>query len=212
MESDANEFMYKLVIIGESGVGKSNLLLRFTRDEFEPEKKFTIGVEFATRTIEYENNVIRAQIWDTAGQEKYRAITDAYYRGAEGAMVVYDVSKRESFESIERWLDELKAGCDPDVAIMIVGNKADLKQEREVTESEGTEFAQQQQSYFIETSALDGSNVEKAFQDLLIEIYKKKTKKVETNTTAPTEKPAVEDKPVNIEKHDKNDKGDKKCC
>ena len=134
MESEG-ECTYKLVIIGESGVGKSNLLLRFTRNEFEPEKKFTIGVEFSTRTIEYDNKTIRAQIWDTAGQEKYRAITDAYYRGAEGALVVYDVSKKDTFTLVARWLEELKKGCDSDIVIMIVGNKADLSQEREVNES-----------------------------------------------------------------------------
>ena len=97
---DNQECVYKLVIIGESGVGKSNLLLRFTRNEFEPEKKFTIGVEFATRTIEHDGRTIRAQIWDTAGQEKYRAITDAYYRGAEGALVVFDVTKKDTFTSM----------------------------------------------------------------------------------------------------------------
>ena len=210
MDSEG-ECMYKLVIIGESGVGKSNLLLRFTRNEFEPEKKFTIGVEFATRTIEHDGKVIRAQIWDTAGQEKYRAITDAYYRGAEGALVVYDVSKKDTFTSVERWLQELKNGCDSDIVIMIVGNKADLTQEREVNENEGVEFAQKQKAFFIETSALDGTNVEKAFSDILIQIYKRKNNGVKKEENVETSKPKVEDK-VDIGKPQTKDESGKKCC
>ncbi|EKE39771.1 Rab family GTPase [Entamoeba nuttalli P19] len=207
------ECMYKLVIIGESGVGKSNLLLRFTRNEFEPEKKFTIGVEFATRTIEYEGKTIRAQIWDTAGQEKYRAITDAYYRGAEGAMCVYDVSKKDSFDAIERWMNELKNGCDSDITIMIVGNKADLKQEREVNTSDGTEFAQKHSAFFIETSALDGTNVEKAFSDLLIQIYKKKNATLKSDSVpSDNSKPKTEEKVDISQTQSAQTQGGKKCC
>ncbi|ELP90486.1 rab11, putative [Entamoeba invadens IP1] len=202
-------FSLEVVIIGESGVGKSNLLLRFTRNEYEPEKKFTIGVEFATRTIEYDGKTIRAQIWDTAGQEKYRAITDAYYRGAEGAVCVYDVSKKDTFTAIDRWMTELKAGCGDDVVIMIVGNKSDLEQERDVKPSEGEEFAQRHNSFFMETSALTGNNVEKAFTELLVHIYKKKNTTITPEKTAETQKPSVEDR-VNINKQSSEEK--KKCC
>ena len=119
--------MFKCVIIGDTGVGKSNLLSRFARDEFTKDSKSTIGVEFATRQIEHDGKTIEAQVWDTAGQERYRAITAAYYRGAIGALLVYDITKRESFENCERWLRELRAHADPSIVAMLVGNKCDLR-------------------------------------------------------------------------------------
>ncbi|CAJ1353595.1 unnamed protein product [Effrenium voratum] len=103
---DDYDYLFKVVLIGDSGVGKSNLLSRFTRDEFNLESKSTIGVEFATKSITTNGKVIKAQIWDTAGQERYRAITSAYYRGAVGALLVYDISKRVTFENLERWLQD----------------------------------------------------------------------------------------------------------
>jgi len=106
---DEYDFLFKIVLIGDSGVGKSNLLSRFTRNEFNLESKSTIGVEFATKSITTENKTIKAQIWDTAGQERYRAITSAYYRGAVGALLVYDIAKRTSYDNVSRWLKELRA-------------------------------------------------------------------------------------------------------
>ena len=106
---DKYDYLFKVVVIGDSGVGKSNLLSRFTRNEFNLESKSTIGVEFATRTVSMEGKTIKAQIWDTAGQERYRAITSAYYRGAVGALVVYDITKDVSFTNVSKWLAELKA-------------------------------------------------------------------------------------------------------
>ena len=126
------EYMFKTVIIGDSGVGKSNLLSRFTKDEFIKDSKSTIGVEFATRQIEHDGKRIEAQVWDTAGQERYRAITAAYYRGAIGALLVYDITKRESFENCERWLRELRAHADPSIVAMLVGNKCDLRHMKQV--------------------------------------------------------------------------------
>ena len=106
---DKYDYLFKVVVIGDSGVGKSNLLSRFTRNEFNLESKSTIGVEFATRTVSMEGKTIKAQIWDTAGQERYRAITSAYYRGAVGALVVYEITKDVSFTNVSKWLAELKA-------------------------------------------------------------------------------------------------------
>ena len=126
------EYMFKCVIIGDSGVGKSNLLSRFTKDEFSKDSKSTIGVEFATRQIQHDGKTIEAQVWDTAGQERYRAITAAYYRGAIGALLVYDITKRESFENCERWLRELRAHADPSIVAMLVGNKCDLRHMKQV--------------------------------------------------------------------------------
>ncbi|KAF8822100.1 Ras-related protein Rab11 [Cardiosporidium cionae] len=172
-------FLYKLVLIGDSGVGKSNLLAKFARDEFNLESKSTIGVEFATKTVTLEEReVIKAQIWDTAGQERYRSITSAYYRGAKGALLVYDISKRVTFENVERWLNELRHHSDENVVILLVGNKCDLKHLRAVSQAEATEFAGRENLAFIETSALDSTNVEEAFYQILHEIYSLYKKKV----------------------------------
>ncbi|CAO2641653.1 Ras-related protein Rab-11B [Lemmus lemmus] len=130
-----------VVLIGDSGVGKSNLLSRFTRNEFNLESKSTIGVEFATRSIQVDGKTIKAQIWDTAGQERYRAITSAYYRGAVGALLVYDIAKHLTYENVERWLKELRDHADSNIVIMLVGNKSDLRHLRAVPTDEARAFA-----------------------------------------------------------------------
>lgn len=130
-----------VVLIGDSGVGKSNLLSRFTRNEFNLDSKSTIGVEFATRSIQVDSKTIKAQIWDTAGQERYRAITSAYYRGAVGALLVYDISKHQTYENVTRWLKELRAHADANIVIMLVGNKSDLRHLRAVPTDEAKAFA-----------------------------------------------------------------------
>uniref|UniRef100_A0A4W6BPA1 small monomeric GTPase n=1 Tax=Lates calcarifer TaxID=8187 RepID=A0A4W6BPA1_LATCA len=160
-----------MVLIGDSGVGKSNLLSRFTRNEFNLESKSTIGVEFATRSIQVEGKTIKAQIWDTAGQERYRAITSAYYRGAVGALLVYDIAKHLTYENAERWLKELQDHADSNIVIMLVGNKSDLRHLRAVPTDEAKAFAEKHGLSFLETSALDSSNVELAFQTILTAIY-----------------------------------------
>lgn len=171
------DYLFKIVLIGDSGVGKSNLLSRFTRNEFTLESKSTIGVEFATRTLQVEGKTIKAQIWDTAGQERYRAITSAYYRGALGALLVYDVTKPTTFENISRWLKELRDHADSNIVIMLIGNKTDLKHLQAVNSEEAQSFAEKEGLSFIETSALESVNVEKAFQINLGEIYRICSKK-----------------------------------
>eukprot|EP01147_Barroeca_monosierra_P007508 gene7508-563_t len=166
------DFLFKIVLIGDSGVGKSNLLSRFTRNEFNLESKSTIGVEFATRSINVDGKTIKAQIWDTAGQERYRAITSAYYRGAVGALLVYDIAKHQTYENVDRWLKELRDHADSNIVIMLVGNKSDLKHLRAVPKEEATKFAEENDLSFIETSALDASNVEDAFKNILTSIYR----------------------------------------
>jgi Ras-related protein Rab-11A len=160
------------VLIGDSGVGKSNLLSRFTRNEFNLEGKSTIGVEFATKSIVVDNKTIKAQIWDTAGQERYRAITSAYYRGAVGALLVYDISKQITYDNVARWLKELRDHADQNIVIMLVGNKKDLRQMRQVPTDAAKQFCEQNRLFFIETSALADSNVGTAFSTILKEIYR----------------------------------------
>ncbi|KAF2156211.1 putative ras GTPase Rab11 [Myriangium duriaei CBS 260.36] len=172
MANDEYDFLFKVVLIGDSGVGKSNLLSRFTRNEFNLDTKSTIGVEFATRSIQVDAKTIKAQIWDTAGQERYRAITSAYYRGAVGALLVYDISKHQTYENVIRWLKELREHADSNIVIMLVGNKSDLRHLRAVPTEEAKQFASENNLSFIETSALDASNVELAFQNILTEIYR----------------------------------------
>merc|ERR1712194_493829 len=171
-EGDEYDYLFKVVLIGDSGVGKSNLLTRFTRNEFNRESKSTIGVEFATQTIQVEKKMIKAQIWDTAGQERYRAITSAYYRGAVGALLVYDISKHSTFENVERWLKELRDHAEANIVVMLVGNKSDLRHLRAVETDEAMAFSEQHNLAFIETSALDSSGVDTAFQRILTEIYR----------------------------------------
>ncbi|KAJ0734388.1 putative small GTP-binding protein [Helianthus annuus] len=174
---DEYDYLFKVVLIGDSGVGKSNLLSRFTRNEFSLESKSTIGVEFATRTLQVEGKTVKAQIWDTAGQERYRAITSAYYRGALGALLVYDVTKPTTFDNVSRWLKELRDHADSNIVIMLIGNKTDLRHLRAVATEDAQTFAGKEGLSFIETSALEAVNVEKAFQMILGEIYRIISKK-----------------------------------
>ncbi|XP_020599754.1 ras-related protein RABA1f-like [Phalaenopsis equestris] len=169
---DEYDYLFKVVLIGDSGVGKSNLLSRFTRNEFNLESKSTIGVEFATRSIRVEEKVVKAQIWDTAGQERYRAITSAYYRGAVGALLVYDITRHITFENVERWLKELRDHTNPNIVIMLVGNKADLRHLRAVSTEDAKAFAERESAFFMETSALESMNVEIAFTEVLSQIYR----------------------------------------
>lgn len=169
---DEYDYLFKLVLIGDSGVGKSNLLSRFTRNEFNLESKSTIGVEFATKSLNVDGKVIKAQIWDTAGQERYRAITSAYYRGAVGALLVYDVTRRSTFENVGRWLKELRDHTDPSMVVMLIGNKSDLRHLVAVPTEDGKTFAENEALYFMETSALEATNVEGAFSEVLTQIYR----------------------------------------
>ncbi|KAL3693753.1 hypothetical protein R1sor_007404 [Riccia sorocarpa] len=171
------DFLFKVVLIGDSAVGKSQLLARFSRNEFSLESKATIGVEFQTRTIVVQQKTIKAQIWDTAGQERYRAVTSAYYRGAVGAMLVYDITKRQSFDHVHRWLEELRAHTDNNIVIMLIGNKSDLSNLRQVPTEDAKEYAEREGLFFLETSAMDATNVEAAFFTVLSEIYRIVSKK-----------------------------------
>ncbi|KAJ8589170.1 GTPase [Rhizopogon salebrosus TDB-379] len=193
------DFLFKVVLIGDSGVGKSNLLSRFTRNEFNLESKSTIGVEFATRSINVDSKTVKAQIWDTAGQERYRAITSAYYRGAVGALLVYDIAKHATYVNVMRWLKELRDHADSNIVIMLVGNKSDLKHLRAVPTEEAKSFAAENELSFIETSALDASNVESAFQTILTDIYRIVSTKSLEQSADPIKVPTSDTIPVAID-------------
>ena len=168
--SNEYELLYKIVLVGDASVGKTNILSRFTSNTFNIESKPTIGVEFATKSLVIQEKNIKAQIWDTAGQERYRAITGSYYKGATGAMIIYDITKLISFQNIDKWLKELHDHCDNKVYIILVGNKSDLKHLRVVKQEEGAAYAQKHGLAFIETSALESYNVDQAFEIVLSNI------------------------------------------
>jgi len=213
-KDDEYDYLFKVVLIGDSGVGKSNLLSRFTRNEFNLESKSTIGVEFATRSIQVGGKITKAQIWDTAGQERYRAITSAYYRGAVGALLVYDIAKHITYENVERWLKELRDHADANIVIMLVGNKSDLRHLRAVPTEEAKAFAEKHGLSFIETSALDSTNVEVAFRNILEEIYHIVSQKQFRNDDKPDDNKQFDNtQTIQVAPTTEQDKGKKlNCC
>jgi len=159
----------KILIIGQSGVGKSSLLLRFTDDVFDPDQPATIGVDFKVKTLDIEGNLVKLAIWDTAGQERFRTLTPSYYRGAQGAILVYDVSSRQSFERLDPWLVELNTySTKTNIVKMLVGNKID--KDRVVSREEGLQFARRHAMLFIEASAKSREGVQCAFEELVQKI------------------------------------------
>lgn len=166
-------FLFKYIIIGDSAVGKSCLLLQFTDKRFQPVHDLTIGVEFGARMITIDNKQIKLQIWDTAGQESFRSITRSYYRGAAGALLVYDITRRETFSHLTTWLDDAKQHSSSNMVIMLIGNKTDLEAKRAVTREEGEQFARDHGLVFMETSAKTAANVEEAFIKTAKQIYEK---------------------------------------
>ena len=170
MSIEDYDTIFKIVIVGDSGVGKTNLITRYLKNDFKPETKATIGVEFSDKKYIYKNKTIKVQIWDTAGQERYRSLTSMYYKGAKGAIFVYDISSKNSFENIDKWLIEMKKTADENIKIILIGNKCDLIDKREVKEDDGKIKAKDLNVPFMETSALNCINVEKAFNFLIEEI------------------------------------------
>jgi small GTP-binding protein len=131
----------KLIIVGDSSVGKTNILTRYTKNVFSDDSKATIGVEFGTKILDLNDHKIKLQIWDTAGQERYKAVTVAYYKGSKGAFVVYDVTNKSTFHSLENWINDIRKNGDKETCIILIGNKTDL-QNREVTYDQGKKFAE----------------------------------------------------------------------
>ena len=167
------DYLLKYIIIGDAAVGKSNLLLRYVHGQFKPEYQLTIGVEFGAKNIEISSKLFRIQIWDTAGQENFRSITRAYYKNSVCALVVYDISSRDSFNNVMSWIEDCKNQSPKTIFMVLVGNKCDLEDKRQVSYEEGKELADKNQLLFFESSAKDGINVDEIFLNSATEIAKK---------------------------------------
>ena len=177
-DEEETSFAYKIVLIGDSGVGKTNIVRQFVAGTLPTTAHPTIGVEFATKVIKLRDNTkVKAQIWDTAGQERYKAITSAHYRNALGALLVYDITKYDTFDDAKRWADELKFHTGNEVKIVLIGNKLDIVKEdpseRKVRVEEAQEYARSNGMLFKETSAIQNENIEESFKSLLEEVHVK---------------------------------------
>uniref|UniRef100_A0A8C9G1Y5 small monomeric GTPase n=1 Tax=Pavo cristatus TaxID=9049 RepID=A0A8C9G1Y5_PAVCR len=178
------DYLFKLLLIGDSGVGKTCLLFRFSEDAFNTTFISTIGIDFKIRTIELDGKKIKLQIWDTAGQERFRTITTAYYRGAMGIMLVYDITNEKSFDNIKNWIRNIEEHASSDVERMILGNKCDMNEKRQVSKEKGEKLAIDYGIKFLETSAKSSINVEEAFFTLARDIMTKLNRKMNDSSSS----------------------------
>ncbi|KAJ3448747.1 ras and ef-hand domain-containing protein [Anaeramoeba flamelloides] len=169
-EIEDYDYLVKLLMVGDSACGKTSILLRFSEDKYNKNMPSTIGVDFREKTKTISNNKkVKFSVWDTAGQERFRTLTSSYYRGAQGIILVYDVTRRETFENLEDWINEIDMYSSSDVKIMLIGNKIDLKEEEDITKEEGLEFARKHQMMFIQTSAKTKEGIIQAFDELAMQ-------------------------------------------
>ena len=205
MASGAFDHLFRFIIVGDMAVGKSCLLLQFTDHKFRHQHELTIGVEFGGKTIEVKNKNVKIQIWDTAGEEAFQAITRTYYKGAIGALLVYDITRKDSFYHINKWLNEVKANGSKDIFCILIGNKKDLEDQRQVKYEEGKKLAEDNNLLFLETSAKTAENVQEAFT-ISAEKILEQIQKTGIDPTAPS-------KNVKITIDDQEEEEtEKKCC
>lgn len=199
------DHLFKLLIIGDSGVGKSSLLLRFADNTFSGSYITTIGVDFKIRTVTVDGERVKLQIWDTAGQERFRTITSTYYRGTHGVIVVYDVTSGESFANVKRWLHEIEQNCE-EVNKVLVGNKNDAPERKVVLTEDALRFAEQMGVQLFETSAKDNINVEDMFLFVTRKVLRAKQEQRERQSVH------AHHDTVNLRKQAKQGKRSSKCC
>ena len=201
------DVLFKIVLIGDSFVGKTNIMSKYLMNEFHEDSKATVGVEFGAKKFDIEGKSVKAQIWDTAGQERYKSITTTYYKGAKGALIVYDITRKETFDSVDQWISELLNSGDKNMTMLLIGNKCDLDNQRQVTKEQGEEKAKAFKVAFLETSASSGENLDVAYEMIMKEVYSKCKNELD-------EEDRMEEmqigKEIDLTKEKKVDK--KKCC
>ena len=170
-ETNSYDLLYKIIIIGDTCVGKSNILSRYLKNEFKEDSKSTVGVELGTKFLKIKGTGAKVQIWDTAGQERYRSITSSYYKGSHGCFIVYDITNEISFDNVEKWYEQAQKEASKDVSVILVGNKCDLENERKVPKEKGEEKAKSFNCPFFETSALSKVNIDDIFNEMVNNIY-----------------------------------------
>ena len=209
-EENNYELLYKIIIIGDAAVGKSNILSRYVKNEFSENLKSTVGVELGIKFIKVKGTNTKIQIWDTAGQERYRAITSSYYKGSHGCFIVYDITNEISFNNVEKWYEHVQKEAGQDISIILVGNKCDKEDERKISKEKGQEKAKNLKCAFFETSALSGINIAEIFDELANDIYEK------TGGNKNDDDIDIEfvndSKPVNLNKDTNDSTKKKKCC
>ena len=180
------KYNFKFIVIGSSGVGKTAICQRLVDDTFYEETPSTIGVEYRSTAVEIDGNAIKLQIWDTAGQEKFASIAKSYFRQAVGVILVFDITDRQSFNDLSKWLSDVRSLCDPNAAVTLIGNKLDLSSSRKISVSEAQQFATHNQLEYLEVSAKGGDNITEAFQRAAKAVYEKaESNLLSTQTAAP---------------------------
>ena len=208
MISGAYDHMFRYIIVGDMAVGKSCLLLQFTDHKFRHQHELTIGVEFGGKNIEVKNKTIKIQIWDTAGQEAFQAITRTYYKGAIGALLVYDITREETFDHIRKWYDEVKLNGSKDICCILIGNKKDLEEQRQVKYEEGKRLAEENNLLFLETSAKTAENVQECFT-ISAERILDQINKSGVDPTAPSKNVRIS---IDDDEEEEKEQPKKKCC
>ena len=171
-EKKKEDYLFKVVILGDCAVGKSNILSRIMKNEFSKASKSTISVELSSKYFKIDNKIVKINLWDTAGQERYASVTGTYYKGAKGVFIVYDMTRRETFNNVDKWYKEVKMLNNEDIIFFLIGNKSDLSLLKEISIDEGKKKANIYKMIFYETSALDSTNIKISFQDMILRLYK----------------------------------------
>ena len=211
VDNNKYDMKFKVILVGDSGVGKTNITKSYITKSFDETSKNTIGLEIAFKHVEKEEHKIQIEIWDTSGQERFKAITNQYYKGANGAFVVYDITSEQTFKNVDNWLEDVRSNADnKNVPIILIGNKSDLAYIRNVQTDKGEDKARINQIPFLETSAHSLENIDKAFDQLIDEMYSKKIR--ELNPAKSFVNLEIAQDILKIDTPSKNEIEKKKCC
>ena len=212
MEEEYAEMIFKIVIIGDLTSGKTNILTQYISHKFVQDSQPTIGVEMFNKEFEINQDKVSVQIWDTAGQEKYSTLTSSYYKGAKGALVVYDITQESTFLKAEQFVKELREKSDKDVYMILVGNKIDLEEKRKVLKEEGKKLADKLKIGFFEVSAKNGTGIEDLFKNLIDHVYEKHNREFKSMASIEIEEDEKKVQLIQVNDNNVNVKKKKKCC